>query len=606
MTRILIIDGSAFSRELLAKTLEASGFTVTCACGSGHAVEAVFAAPPDLVILEPSGDPDAMKWLEGFRRAPRFASVPVIILTEVHDKGSVLRAGQLGVRDYILKQRFSLTELLIRIQRNVRIVGSGAATLPTASPPPAAEAPPVSAPAIQFQTSPGPAEAAPAGCRPRLARAISPGKCLTREQTLARVECGSQAKTLPGAVSEIMGLVNSPRGAVSDVAQALKRDPVLAARVLQLANSAAFMSQKPRIASVDEAVRNIGIGGVRTMIMSVGIFESFTDGGSKHLDILRFWQHSFAVAAIMEKLVPPTDAAPAGSAHLVGLCHELAELALAQQFPEEYELAVRASQETGQPVPQARSQVFGLPYHELAVALLRKLGLPPMITVPIEEVIERSAVRPHAGAGSLLARALRMADVYANGLMLPSGGEAVVTPLSAAECRGVYGTDPPLIDDFILRSDALTLVNMLSGVASREAANICKPPLQKSDARIWYARHAGYGSFDPLEASLRMAGEVETHQKPPSTASELEQCDVMVVAAARQTNPLPAQQQIGELLKLTGSRPTPIIFLSGCDPQGLSVGHLGRCFQLPVQLTQLVDALSWSISQQNTRARMVA
>ena len=135
---------------------------------------------------------------------------------------------------------------------------------------------------------------------------------------------------------------------------------------------------------------------------------------------------------------------------------------------------------------------------------------------------------------------------------------------------------------------------------------MCKAPIEQSNVRIWYARHGGYSSFDPLEASLRMAGEVEVRQKPPTVAGELEQCDVIVLAAARQSNPLVSQQQIEELSKLTASRPTPMIYLSGADPQGLSAGPLGRCLRLPVQLPQLVEALSWSFSQLKGLVRMVA
>jgi HD-like signal output (HDOD) protein len=588
MPKILIVDGSPICLELLAKTLEGAGFTVSCARKSSEAMGVISKTRPDLLIIDPATDCEGMRLVETLRQTPT-ARMPVIVLTDLVDKASVRRAGQLGIRDYMLKQRFSLAELLIRVQKNVQTPGA----------PPAGVAPvAVGNPPEVAKTSRGSAqETTPAKLSPSFKR-------LTRDQTLARVEACSQAKTLPGAVTEIIGLVNSPRGAISDLAQALKRDPVLAARVLQLANSAAFTSQKPRITSVDEAVRNIGTGGVRGMVMSVGIFESFATDGPCALDILRFWQHSFAVAAIMEKLVPASDAAPPGSAHLVGLCHDLAELALSQQFPAEYAAASELSSQTGEPFYHARSLVFGLPYHELAVALLRKLGLPPMITVPIEEVIERSAARQHVGAGSILARALRMANVYANGLMLASGPDASITPLSTAECRSVFeSAAPPALDDWVLRSEALTMVNMLSGISPKEATATCRPPLEKTDARIWYARHAGYGEFDPLAACLKMAGDVEIHSKPPAAVSELEACDVIVIAGPRQSNPGSAQQQIGELLKFAATHPRPFIYLSGADSQSLSAGDWGTCRKLPIQLPELVGVMKWGLGKSKPRVR---
>jgi HD-like signal output (HDOD) protein/DNA-binding response OmpR family regulator len=579
MPQILLVDSSAICRELLAKTLEGEGFAVACAANCIQAMDVLRTTKPDLLIIDPATDGEGMRLIESMRQKSKSRPVPAIVLTELMDKASVLRAGQLGVRDYMLKQRFSLAELLIRVQKNVRAADSPATEAATA---PARPSPDV----IKTPQSSQPREAAVA--------LSSYGKRLSRDQTLARVEAGTKAKTLPGVVTEIIGLVNSPRGAISDVAQALKRDPVLAARVLQMANSAAFVSQKPRITNIDEAVRNIGTGGVRTMVLSVGIFESFSNDGASALDLLKFWQHSFVVAAIMERLVPVSDAAPPGAAHLVGLCHDLAELALSQQFPEEYAAAAELSKQSGESAAESRSSVFGIPYHELAVVLLRKLGLPPMITVPIEEVLERSALKPQAGVGSMLSRALRVANVYGNALMLPSGPDASITPLSVSECRAIFGNGPPpALDDLTLRSESLTMVNVLSGVTSKEAALLCRPPLDRTDMRIWYARHASYSDFDPLAAWLKMAGTVEVHSKPPSIAPELDACDMVVVAAARQSNPLTLQQQISDLLKATSIRPTPVLYLSGADPQSLSAGSLGRCHKLPVQMPELLDTIKW-------------
>jgi hypothetical protein len=199
-----------------------------------------------------------------------------------------------------------------------------------------------------------------------------------------------------------------------------------------------------------------------------------------------------------------------------------------------------------------------------------------------------------------------MANVYANGLMLPSAPDSSITPLSVSECRSVFGNAVPSLDDFFIRADALTMVNMLSGVPQREAALLCRPPIEKSNKRIWYARHAGYGAFDPLAAALALAGEVKVHPSPPSVACEFDACDAIVVAGPRQNSPLPAQQQIGNLLKVMAGRPKPFIYLSGTDPQGLAAGHMGRCHRLPVQLPDLVAMLRWSFATFEGQSRNAA
>ena len=587
---ILLVDASATCRELLSKVLESQGIGVTCAATSSDASRALAAAVPELVILDPATDAQGTRFLQSLRQSTRWKGLPVIVLTDLGDKTSIVRAAQLGVRDYILKSRFSLAELLTRMQKYVR---AGARPLADAS---QATRMPTAAESAANPTSdtvqPPSIRLPPASPPPKAPEAPAiPIEVLTRDQTLERIEASTQTKTLPGVVAEVIALVNSPRGAISDVAQAVKRDPVLSARILQLANSAAFTSQRPRVASIDEAVRNIGVAGVRNMVLAVGIFESFAPNGTDLSDMLRLWQHLFAVASIMERLVTPSDAAPPGAAHLVGLCHDLADLALRQTFPSEYAAAKELAKRTGRTIPQIGADVFGIPFHELVTLMLSKLGLPPLITVPIEEFFERGLLRgQQVGLGSVLARALRIANVYAHGLMLAPSPDAPVTPISKSEYRNGFGdAEIVRLDDQTLWSEAVMVVNVLSGAPSALAGKIAQPLIPPSGAKIWYSRHASYCDFDPLAAALHFGGDVELHDGLPKSPDELDGFDILVTAASRQENPLPAQQDIGTILKVTAARPLPVLYLSGAEPAALTGLTPDSCHKLPVPLSAIVN-----------------
>jgi DNA-binding response OmpR family regulator len=594
MSLVLLVEASAVCRELLAKVLESQGILVTCARTCTEATRVLNAAPPRLIILEPATDGYGVRFLESLRRSPQWKHLPVIVLTDLGDKVTIVKVAQCGVRDYILKSRFSLAELLTRIQKYVRPGAEPAqvrAPLTTEPSEPRAPSPP---------SRPQPARIAPpAASSLATSRPTAAVQRLTRDQTLERIEASTQTKTLPGVVAEVISLVNSPRGAISDVAQALKRDPVLSARVLQLANSAAFVSQKPRVTSIDEAVRNIGVAGVRNMVMAVGIYESLSTDADDPLDALRLWQHFFGVASIMDRLVPPSDAAPAGTAHLVGLCHDLSELALRQQFPTEYAAALELARQTRRTLPQLGAEVFGIPFPELVTLLLGKLGLPPLITVPIEEFFERGLAKQPAALGSVLSRALRIANVYAHGLTLAPAADAPVTPLSKSEYRGAFGDSPVVqLDDETLWSEALMMVNMLSGASPAVTKRLSQPLIPPGHWRICYVRHASYSSFDPLAALLRFAGELDIRDAPPISPSELSAWDIMVVAASRQENPQLAQREIEPLLKLLAERPLPMLYMSGVQPTALSGLPTGTCYKLPVPLSALAEFFATCRAQQ--------
>lgn len=583
MSTILVIDGSAICRELLAKALETEGFSVACAPTCADALRILPDVKPGVIVLDPAAPGEGVRFLEVLRRNPGTRSLPVALLTEITDKKFVRSAGVLGVRDYILKQKFSLAELLTRVQKYVR-AGPSAAADGDGAKPRGGAAPPAAA-TLSLPISLRPQEAAPDS-------AERPAVRLSREQTVARLDNFAGTRTLPGVIAEVIALVNSPRGAISDLAQVLKRDPVLAARVLHMANSAAFASQKPRISNIDEAVRNIGTGGVRGMILSVGLFESLPLAEQDKTQLLRCWQHSFAVASIMDRLVPPSDATPAGVAHLTGLCHELGEIVLRQQYPQEYAAATQRAVQTGKGFPPAISDVLGIPYQEFMSLLLTKMGLPPVITVPIEEFFDRAVRRAATGIGSVLSRALRMANVYAHGIMLAPVPDAPVTPISSAEYRNTFGAGPvPELDAVMLRSEALTQVNLLSGVSGAQAAELCRPLITAQCGRIWYCRHASYSDFDPVAALLGFAGEVEISDGLPDPLA-LATYDALVIAAARQDNPQVGQQEVGQIARLTAGRPLPVLYLSGVAAEALPASDQIMCRKLPISLSDAVDFLN--------------
>jgi len=479
------------------------------------------------------------------------------------------------VRDYILKQRFSLAELLTRIEKHLRPAGAPGFRKRSEGLAPAEDGPIV--PDVSVASAPL-AKSPVANAAP----AVAPVR-LTREQTLARIEGCTATRALPGVVSEVLALVNSPRGAITDVAQVLKRDPVLAARVLQVANSAAFASNKPRIASIEEAVRNVGVSGVRSMIMSIGIFESVPLSDRDALLLLRCWQHSFAVASLMDKLVPPDDSAPAGVAHLTGLCHELGDIALRQHFAQEYAAALSMAPVCGSWYG-ALSKTLGIPYAEFVSLLLSRLGLPPVITVPIEEHYESLSRGSPSGIGSVLARGLRVANVYAHGLMLAPSDDAAVAPISRPEYRTTFGdTPPPQLDNVLLRSEVLTTVNVLAANAASRLNELCKPIVADGRLRIWYSRHQSYSALDPLAALLGFAGEVAVHDRPPD-AHELASCDAVVVADSRQDNPQAAQQQAQNLARLTAGANVSVLYLCGSEPEKIGVPSPIVCRKLPISL----------------------
>lgn len=115
--RILIVDDDPDTREMLSRFLDSRGFAVE-ALGSGDGLFGVLSRlKPDLLLLDvllPGRDGRAL--LQRLRASPRWADVPVIMITGLNDPAVAANALRGGADDYMEKP-LDFPALLARIER---------------------------------------------------------------------------------------------------------------------------------------------------------------------------------------------------------------------------------------------------------------------------------------------------------------------------------------------------------------------------------------------------------------------------------------------------------------------------------------------------------
>ena len=113
--RILAVDDAATILLRITDALEKHYEVVTVNSGT-RALRFLEKEKPDLILLDIRMAPkDGFETLREIRSIPDRADIPVIMLTGVEDKESVLEGIKLGVCDYVLKP-FTPDDLLERIQ----------------------------------------------------------------------------------------------------------------------------------------------------------------------------------------------------------------------------------------------------------------------------------------------------------------------------------------------------------------------------------------------------------------------------------------------------------------------------------------------------------
>lgn len=552
MSTVMVVDDMAIFRDPIAASLRLVGHRTVCAANGREALALVRSERPDLILLDLAMPVmDGLAFLKALRADPHSSNTPVILLSAISDKQHIMQAAKLGAREYLLKSRFSLQELLERVKKC--LTASAPAVVParpTAEPKPTAETQPAeeAKPCAAATSSPASPPAAAASMVAKAIAAPMPSvvpvtaappdpdfpvpQLMTRDDCLSRAKTALQAKTLSGVVAQVISLAASPRSDMSQLATLIGRDPMLSARVLQTANSAAYMSNRGAVTTIGEAVRHVGCATVRNVAAALGIFEMMPQTTPDGFNPIRCWQHSFAVAQLCEKLTAPVDPDLAGAAYLVGLCHDLGEILFYSRFAGEFQKVLDVQARTGKPRDEIERTMLGMTHGELVLAILQHLGLPDSIRMPLEAYHE-GGNKPDAGRGdgAKLAQVLRLADLYANGAMIAASGASPVAPLTQAECKRVTGQPhPPCPDTAMLRSEVISLSLILARLSSNDEKELAAPLYAQREVKLWLARDAAFSNFDPVATALAGLATIEVYDRLPQK-SECESFGGLVVCA---------------------------------------------------------------------------
>ncbi len=117
---ILIVDDEASARETLESILEGQGYQIEFAENGAQGLEKASQITPDVILLDVM-----MPGMDGFevcrriRKDPKLAEIPILMLTALDDRKSLITGLESGADDYITKpyDRYELRARLLGITR---------------------------------------------------------------------------------------------------------------------------------------------------------------------------------------------------------------------------------------------------------------------------------------------------------------------------------------------------------------------------------------------------------------------------------------------------------------------------------------------------------
>ena len=242
------------------------------------------------------------------------------------------------------------------------------------------------------------------------------------KRLIAKVE---DLPTLPRTVLRITEMVNDPRASARDLSRIITDDQVLTARLLKLVNSS-FYGFPQRVSTVTGAIVLIGFDAIRNLLLTTSVLDLFpprTFRGRRHQESL--WDHSLGCAIGAKAIGEILRYEKLEELFVAGLLHDIGKIVTMSLLPEQFARIAGRVQQGRLLISAAEAEVLGCTHADIGRLLAQRWNLPAKLVSLIEHHHQPGA----AGAWSVEASIVHLADILARALSLGSGGDDRVPPV---------------------------------------------------------------------------------------------------------------------------------------------------------------------------------
>ena len=180
-----------------------------------------------------------------------------------------------------------------------------------------------------------------------------------------------QLPVIPKLLHELMQNFSDDNSRIEDIAKKIAMDQVISAKVLKMANSAAYR-RGAEITSIEQAVIRLGFNALRSLVVASGLMTSFRTPAN--FDKNKFWVDNFQVATIAKALAGDCRNIEPETAFTCALLHNIGELLIQSALPEEASL-INMSISRGSSRIDAQREMLGYDYSQVGAELARRWSL---------------------------------------------------------------------------------------------------------------------------------------------------------------------------------------------------------------------------------------
>ena len=215
--------------------------------------------------------------------------------------------------------------------------------------------------------------------------------------------------TLPVIYRKLFAKMQDPDVDLPEIAGIISADQALAAKVLNLVNSALYDYSK-QIETISRAVVILGFKAVRSATLAISVLDYFQgEEPAEQLDMRKFWEHSIATAAISRVLAGAYSQQQQEEAFIVGLLHDVGRLIEKRHFAEDFDEVCTFAAQQHLSWYECEKQLFNLNHAGIGSSLFRAWNFPPGVV----EAVGNHHAPDTATAHTQLASLVHVADFMA-------------------------------------------------------------------------------------------------------------------------------------------------------------------------------------------------
>ncbi len=188
--------------------------------------------------------------------------------------------------------------------------------------------------------------------------------------------------SLPSIYTEIINKVDLPNTSLRDIGKIVAKDIGMSTKFLQLINSS-FFGLPQKITTPVDAVVMLGIETVKTLVLSVGIFQKLGNNIDKKF-AESLWAHSNRIASYCKNLAIYEEVPRKiqDDYFAAGMFHDLGKLVFLSEFPEDYKKVLELTKKENISLCKAEKKIFGADHTAVGAYLMQIWGLPGLIVYP--------------------------------------------------------------------------------------------------------------------------------------------------------------------------------------------------------------------------------